>query len=163
MATIERSRPMDAPADVVWDVITDPAVYEAVAPNLTAVDVLDGHGEGMVRRCVDTRGNAWTETCRYWTPGRAFGVAVDVENSDFHRRLFTSFEGHWELDEREDDVLVTIRFDFETRYGPLGWLVSAYLARAAPSIVDGIFDGWEAETRRRLEEEGHVDRTVERV
>lgn len=151
MPTIERSRPIDAPADVVWAVITDPDVYTAVAPNLASVDVLSDRGEGMVRRCVDTRGNAWTETCEYWTPGRGFGVAVDVANSDFHRRLFHSFEGHWELTERSDDVLVTIRFEFETRYGPLGRLVSAYLSRAAPSIVDGIFDGWAAEVERRLD------------
>lgn len=158
MATIERSRPIDAPADLVWDVVTDPGVYEDVAPNLAAVDVLEGQREGMVRRCVDTRGNAWTETCRYWTPGRAFGVAVDVANSDFHRRLFTSFEGHWEVAERPDDVLVTVRFEFETRYGPFGRLVAAYLARAAPSIIDGIFDGWEAEVRRRLDRD---ERTME--
>lgn len=152
---------MDASADVVWSVITDPDVYEEVAPNLTVVEVLEGAGEGMVRRCVDTRGNAWTEMCRYWRPGRAFGVAVDVANSDFHRRFFTRFSGHWELTERTDDVLVTIRFEFDTRYGPLGRLVTAYLARAAPSIVDGIFDGWEAEVERRLVGSERRSRTIE--
>jgi len=163
MATIERSRPIDAPADVVWDVITDPTVYQEVAPNLAAVEVLDGRGEGMVRRCVDTDGNAWTERCAYWTPGRAFGVAVDVAGSDFHRRLFSRFEGHWELSERADDVLVTIRFDFVTRYGPLGWPISAYLARAAPSILDGIFDGWEAEVERRIERDRRGSPALEGV
>lgn len=152
MDTIERSRRMDAPPDLVWAVMTDPDVYADVASNLVAVEVVDGEGEGMVRRCVDTDGNAWTETCEYWTPGRGFGVEVDVETSDFHRRLFRSFEGHWELAERPDGVLVTIRFAYETRYGPLGWPISAYLRRAAPSIVEGIFDGWEAEVARRLEE-----------
>lgn len=156
MGTIERSRAIDAPVDVVWAVMTDPDVYAEAASNLVAVEVLEGSEAGMVRRCVDTRGNEWTETCEYWTPGRGFGVSVDVETSDFHRRLFSEFLGHWELTERDDDVLVTIRFAYETLYGPLGWLISAYLRRAAPSIVEGIFDGWEAEVARRLEGGAHT-------
>lgn len=143
-------RLFDAPADVVWDVMTDPDVYETVAPNLASVRILEGDGEGMIRECVDTNGNSWRESCHHWEPGHGFAVAVDVETSEFHRPLFTRFEGRWELAERADGVLATIRFDFETRYGPLGAVLGRYFAYRAPPLVEAIFDGWESEIERRL-------------
>lgn len=154
MARITTDRLLDAPPDVVWRVMTDPDVYATVAPNLSSVAILDGEGEGMVRECVDTRGNAWTESCTDWEDGRGFSVAVDVGTSDFHRPLFTRFEGTWRLAERADGVLVTMEFDFDTRYGPLGWLVAKYVALRAPPLTEAIFDGWEAEIETRLAESG---------
>lgn len=147
---MEYQRSIDAPAGVVWDVMTDPDVYAEVAPNLSAVEIVEGDGEGMCRRCVDTDGNAWTETCHRWDEGSGFGVTVDVANSDFHRRLFDRFEGYWELTDGTEDVLVTIRFDFDPKFGPLGVFISKFLGFKAPSIVESIFDGWEAEIDRRL-------------
>lgn len=152
MAQISMQRSFDAPADVVWEVVTDPDVYAAVAPNLSSVEIVDGEREDMTRRCVDTDGNVWTESCHHWKEGQAFGVTVDVENSDFHRRLFDRFEGTWNLADRETDVLVTMQFEYDTKYGPLGTLLSKYFAYKAPSLVEPIFDGWEAEIETRLEE-----------
>lgn len=149
MGRIERSRAMDAPAPLVWDVMTDPGVYADVAPNLAEVTLLSDPGPDMERRCVDTDGNVWTETCTRWEDGRAFAVAVEVATSDFHRRWFSRFEGSWTCDDRTDDVLVTIAFEFETRYGPVGWLVAKGLEWSGASIIDAIFDGWEDEIRAR--------------
>jgi len=154
MTLIETSRPFDAPADIVWAVITDSDVYAEVAPNLSSVVILDGEGEGMIRECVDTRGNAWTESCHYWEAGRGFAVDVDVESSDFHRPFFTRFEGRWELTERDDSVLVTIQFDFETKYGPLGTLLARYFQYKAAPLIEAIFDGWSAEIDSRTVEAG---------
>lgn len=150
MGWIEASRSVAAPPEVVWDVVVDPDVYERVAPNLDEVTVVTGAGPGMVRRCVDTGGNEWTETCTDWEDGRSFSVAVDVETSDFHRRLFSRFEGTWTCEDRADDVLVTIALDCETRYGPLGWVVAKGLERKGASLVEAIFDGWENEIGARL-------------
>lgn len=149
MARIVERRAMDAPAPVVWDVITDHDLYAAVAPNLSTVEVVDGEGEGMVRRCVDASGNEWTETCTRWEAGEGFAVTVDVEHSDLHRRLFDRFEGEWSLSERDEDVLVTIRFEFEPKYGPLGVLISRFFAYKAPGILEPILDAWAEEARTR--------------
>jgi ribosome-associated toxin RatA of RatAB toxin-antitoxin module len=151
MTEISASRVIDAPSAVVWDVVTDHDLYAEVAPNLATVEVLDGEGVGMVRRCVDTDGNEWTESCTRWDDGSAFAVAVDVEHSEFHRRLFGRFEGEWSVSEHPDGVVVTIRFDFEPRYGPFGALVSWYLERRASPILDAILDRWadEATSRHR--------------
>ena len=150
MTRITTHRLFTAPADSVWDVMTDPDVYAEVAPNLSSVVILEGEGEGMVRQCVDTTGNAWTESCHHWDAGRGFAVAVDVETSDFHRRWFTRFEGRWELAERDDGVLVTIQFDFDTKYGPFGALLERYFQHKAAPLIEAIFDGWSAELETRL-------------
>lgn len=140
---------MDAPAAAVWAVVTDHELYADAAPNLSTVEVVEGEAETMVRRCVDTDGNEWTERCTHWEDGRGFGVSVDVEQSDFHRRLFSRFEGEWRLSETPDGVVVTIEFDFEPRFGPLGWFIARYFDYKAPDLVEAIFDRWEAEVEAR--------------
>jgi carbon monoxide dehydrogenase subunit G len=150
MGHTERRRRIEAPPDLVWDVMTDPDVYARVAPNLASVEIVSGDGEGMVRRCVDADGNVWTESCTRWADGHEFAVAVDVADSDFHRRLFTRFEGRWALSTDGDGGVVTVAFEYDPRYGPLGTLVSKYVAYRAPPLIEAIFDGWEAEVEARL-------------
>lgn len=132
--------------------MTDHDLYGEVASNLSSVEVLEGTRDGLVRRCVDTAGNQWTERCTRWEEGTCFAVAVDVDNSDFHRRLFHRFDGLWRLDERATDVRLTIRFDFVPRNGPFGVLISKCLAYRAPSIIETIFDRWVAEISSRTRE-----------
>jgi ribosome-associated toxin RatA of RatAB toxin-antitoxin module len=151
MPTIERHRTVEASIDVVWDVVTDHDRYGEIAPNLASVEVIKGADAGLVRRCVDTGGNQWTEVCTRWEPGRGFAVAVDVANSGFHRSLFSRFEGEWQVDETAEGVRITIRFDFDPRYGPLGILITMFLRYKAPPIIETIFDRWEAEIRERVE------------
>jgi ribosome-associated toxin RatA of RatAB toxin-antitoxin module len=149
MTTISMHRTVDAPRAVVWDVITDQELYGEVAPNLSSVAVVEGAGEGMVRRCVDTAGNEWTESCTHWDEGQSFAVSVHVENSVFHRRFFTRMDGEWRLSEDDEGVRMAITFDFEPRYGPLGVFISKYFEYRAPGLVETIFDGWEEEIRAR--------------
>lgn len=146
---IERHRTITAPRTVVWDVVTDHELYGDVAPNLASVEVLEGAGADLVRRCTDTDGNVWTEACTRWEPGTAFAVAVDVSESDFHRRLFHRFTGEWRLADRPDGVRVTIRFAFTPRYGPLGLLITKYLESRGPPIIETILDRWEREVSDR--------------
>ncbi|WP_267643676.1 SRPBCC family protein [Haloarchaeobius amylolyticus] len=150
MTRIRTNRSIDAPADVVWAVVTDPEVYATVAPNLTAVEIVEGEGAGMVRRCTDTDGNAWLETVTHWDEGQSFAVAVDTASSELHRRLFSRFEGEWRVSTGPEGVTVTVAFDFDTKYGPLGWLVARYFQYRAPALIEAIFDGWEAEIDSRL-------------
>lgn len=155
MTQITSQQLFDAPADIVWEVMTDSDVYAEVAPNLSSVTILEGEGEGMIRSCVDTEGNAWTESCHYWESGRGFAVTVDVETSNFHRRWFTRFDGRWELTEHSDGVQVTIQFDFETKYGLLGSLLTRYFRYKAAPLIEAIFDGWRTEIESRVAEPEH--------
>lgn len=167
MPHLEYTRLIDAPRPAIWDVVTDHELYGEVAPNLRSVEILDGSEDTMTRRCVDTDGKAWTEACIVWEDGRQFAVEVDVANSEFHRHLFNHFEGRWGLNETPDGNEVYMRFDYDTKYGPFGRLISAYLSYKAPAIVEAIFDRWEAEIEalsepKRSEAEGMQPGTVER-
>lgn len=150
MGHLEFTRRIDAPKSVVWGVITDHDLYAEAAPNLASVDVIDGEKDTMVRRCVNTNGNAWTEACTTWIDGQRFAVEVDVLNSDFHQRLFNRFEGEWGLNDSLDELEIVIRFDYDTKYGPFGRLISAFLAYKSPGLVEAIFDRWEAEINSRV-------------
>ena len=158
MTTITMHRTVDAPTAIVWDVITDHDLYGEIAPNLSTVEIVEGAGDGMIRRCVDTNGNEWTESCTRWEENRAYAVEVDVKHSDFHRRLFTRFNGEWRLSEHEDGVRITITFEFEPRYGPFGVLISKFFAYKGPGIIEAIFDRWETEIRSRAPESTTADR-----
>jgi hypothetical protein len=92
-ARLTYHRTVDAPLETVWTVVSDHRFYGRAAPNLDRVDLVDGAGEGAVRRCVDTDGNDWTEKITEWHPSDGYAVAVDVADSEFHRRLFHRFEG----------------------------------------------------------------------
>lgn len=151
MAHLEYTHQIDAPQPVIWDVITDHELYGEVAPNLTSVEIINGAEETMIRRCVDTDGNAWTEACTTWEDGQQFAVEVDVANSEFHRHLFNHMEGKWGLEDTPDGFKVFMGFDYDTKYGPFGRLISAYLSYKAPGIVKAIFDRWEAEIEARHE------------
>lgn len=151
MGHLEFTRRINAPKHVVWSVITDHELYAKAAPNLTSVEVIDGAQDTLVRRCVDTDGNVWTEACTVWEEGQRFAVEVDVPTSDFHRRLFDRFEGEWSIDETSEGLDVVIRFDYDTKYGPFGRLISAFLAFKAPGLVEAIFDRWQAEIEARAD------------
>lgn len=157
---ISHHRTVDAPLETVWAVVTDHRLYGEVAPNLASAELIDGTGEGAVRRCVDADGNAWTETITDWSPQRGYAVSVDVAESDFHRRLFDRFEGEWRLEEVDDGVRMTIEFAFEPKYGPVGALISWFFASKAPAIVDAIFDAWAAEIADRESVAGGHGRPV---
>lgn len=150
MAELRRDRTVDAPAAVVWDVISDHDLYADAAPNLASIEVLEDDESEFARRCVDTDGNEWTESCTHWDEGTSYGVSVDVASSDFHRRLFTRFDGEWSLEESPDGVTITIRFSYEPRYGPLGRLISWFFSARGPPIVEALLDNWEAEIEDRL-------------
>ncbi len=157
MTTISMHRTVDAPRAVVWDVVTDQELYGKLAPNLSSVAVVEGTGEGMIRRCVDANGNEWTESCTLWDESHAYAVSVHVDNSVFHRRFFSRMDGEWRLSEDDDGVRMTITFDFDPRYGPFGVFISKYFEYVAPGILKTIFDGWEDEIRSRTLEETGTD------
>lgn len=118
----ERSVPVDP--SVAWDVLVDPAAFERAAPNLSRVELPDGGiREGAARRCANTEGRAWAETCTRYAEGETYAFAVDVSNSAVHRRLFRSFEGTFGVEPADEGARVSMRFDYEPRYGPLGWLL----------------------------------------
>lgn len=115
--TIETSRVVDAPLDVVWSVISDAGGYHTVVDTLTHTEITSGQGNGMVRHCVDTKGREWNETCTMWNEADSFRMTVDLASypASF-RAIFKRVEGTWSVTPTETGTLITIRFDGETNW-----------------------------------------------
>jgi ketosteroid isomerase-like protein len=77
-------RVVQARPDLVWAVVADVALYAQLATGLSHVEILEGDGQGLRRRCYDTRGRGWNETCTVWEPGRRFQMRVDTAWMDQH-------------------------------------------------------------------------------
>jgi ribosome-associated toxin RatA of RatAB toxin-antitoxin module len=149
MYSFGTSRLVNAPKDIVWEVISDLNSYADYAPNLSRSVVLSGEGVGLIRRCTDTHGGEWNETCVLWEEGRQYSIQVDTSDYPYP---FTHFQGTWELEERSDGrVLITMRFDYQPKFDPplIGPLMQIALKHSARSIAGKLMDNWVAEIERR--------------
>ena len=147
--SIETSRVVDAPLDVVWSVVSDAGGYHTVVDTLAHTEIISGQGDGMVRHCVDTKGREWNETCTMWNEDASFRMTVDLASypASF-RAMFKRVEGTWSVTPTETGTLITIRFDGETKLGPLGSLAVAAMGRVG--VLSGILDGYQAQISQRL-------------
>jgi hypothetical protein len=118
---IETSRVVDAPLELVWSVVSDAGGYHAVVDSLAHTEIITGQGMGMVRHCVDTKGREWDETCTRWDEEASFRMTVDLASypASF-RAVFNRVEGTWSVTPTETGTRIAIRFDGETKLGPVG-------------------------------------------
>jgi len=135
-------RRLAAPASDVWPLLTDHDLYGRLAPNLLRVEVLGGEGAGMQRRCYDTLGRGWNETCTLWDAGRQF--AVDVDTSDYPYPLHT-MRGRWQVEPDGDRSTVSMDFELVPRPGVLGGVFVATMLVVFKPVVRRILRGWERE------------------
>ena len=139
---LERARVVNAPPEEVWAVVSDAGRYHDVVENLVSTEIVSGHGEGMTRRCVDDKGREWDEACTLWEEGHRYRMTVDVDTypASF-RAIFRSLEGTWSVTPVEKGTALGIRFDGETKLGPLGKAAVAAMGRDA--VLEAILDGYE--------------------
>lgn len=152
MFTYKTSRMIHAPAEVVWDVISDHSLFGQIAPNLRQVVVLHGAGEGMSRQCTGSDGTNWTESCTLWQPQRAY--AFEVMTSDPKYPL-SKMIGTFTMDEAPSGIRVGMRFDYELKFNPplLGWLMNKLASRSSAALTEAIFDGWEQAIAERTRQQ----------
>ncbi len=114
--TVQRTRVVRADAAAAWSVVSDMAGYADHAPGLSETAVVQGSELGSTRRCVDTSGADWRETCVAWDPGSRFTVDVDISSYPAkYRTLFSSFQGTWWVEELNDETVIGIRLQAELR------------------------------------------------
>lgn len=152
MRKLELTRRVNAPASLVWAVISDHAFFAHAAPNLTSVEVLSGDGQGMQRRCVGANGVSWTEECVLWREGEVYAFEVDTSAPGYP---LAAAIGTFGLEQRPEGVFITIQFDYLPRFNPpgLGWLMDKVLKRAGMPVARTLMDRWEAEIVRHLEQQ----------
>lgn len=142
------SRKVDAPASVVWDVMTDHPGYAKVASNIAKVEVIAGDGLGMQRRCYGPKGENWSETCTLYEPGQAYGFLVHTEADDYPYPI-SELTGTWSVDEHPDSS----EFHIEILARPMGNAVTRMLFVAAAkrqfkAVLIDLADAWAARMER---------------
>lgn len=146
MQTFYIDRKIDAPRDVLWDVITDHHLYGEVASNLSSAEVIEGDEEGMKRRCYNQKGESWEETCVFWEEGREFSFEVDTSNYPYP---LAKMQGTWGIKGSGDNQRVFLRFDYIPKYGFLGQLMFSlfFSDDEIRNICNGILDKWESKAK----------------
>jgi uncharacterized protein YndB with AHSA1/START domain len=128
-----------APADV-WARLTDHELYGRLAPNLSTVEVVSEAGQRLRRRCTNTAGRGWEETCTRWDDGRRF--AVDVDTSDYPYPILL-MRGLWQVDPDPGGSRVTMRFAYQAIPSLRGGLFAIGFRALFPLILNRIFRGWQ--------------------
>jgi hypothetical protein len=129
--------------EVAWQVMTDHAGYAEVADNLSKVEVVSGQGLGMVRRCYDTKGRGWNETCTLWEEGRAYAFTVHTNAPDYPYPL-AELKGTWRVDPVAQGSRVSLEFVARAKWGVLGRLMLRVLIGPAGRICRRLLKRWEA-------------------
>lgn len=142
MYTLTTERIIDAPAAIVWEVISDVERYAEYAPNLSHAEKIS-NGPTPARRCYDTRGRGWNEACVLWEEGVQYAYLIDTTDYPYP---FIQMKGSWGLEEQAQGVRVWMRFEY-TPDAPLiaDWLIHRGVQRSFRPIVTALMDNWERE------------------
>lgn len=119
MARYTRSASLPGAADVVWSVVGE--VTGTENEHLAVQEIVSGSGEGMIRRCVDTDGHEWTETCSIWEPGRRYRFDVDVDAHPLPMRTMSAEVAAEPANAvgQADSTTVSITFEYRSKLGPV--------------------------------------------
>jgi len=128
---------------VAWQVMTDHEAYGDAADNLMKVEVLSGQGVGMRRRCYNTNGGGWSETCTLWDEGREYAFRVHTEAPDYPYPL-KQLSGTWRVDPVPQGSRVSLEFLARAKGGILGRMMLRLLARPAEQSCRRLLKRWAA-------------------
>ncbi len=139
--TLTASLATSASAERVWQVMSDQEGYADVADNIGRVEILSGRGQGMIRRCSDTAGRSWRETCTLWEDGRAFAFRVHTEAEDYPYPI-AELAGAWSLTPGTGSTRITMRFDIRAKPGLVNRALFALMAAPFARICDRLLRRW---------------------
>ena len=117
MQHYQTARKTDAPRADAWAVLSDHSGWGDHAPNLSKSEVVAGSGEGAVRRCYNSAGQGWSETCTLWQPGTRY--VMEVDTSDYPYPL-SVMRGTFDVNDAGNGSIIRLRFDYKVKGGPAG-------------------------------------------
>lgn len=132
----ERSLEIEATPDAIWSVLGRFMHIDEFAPSVISVDALTkGHvGIGAQRRCHFDNGTSMAEEVIEWQPKQGYRVRLfDVEAMPLNEA--TAGIDISPLGAGRSRV--TWSFDYEVKYGPLGWLMGQTMMKA---MMDKVLD-----------------------
>ncbi|WP_282143035.1 type II toxin-antitoxin system RatA family toxin [Cellulophaga baltica] len=132
----------------VWKVISDVANYHVVAPNIDAVNVISGEGEGMVRSCSHGK-DRWTETCSKWAEEAEYAFEVHTTVPDYPYP-FKNLKGNWkmeEIDETQTKVIMVFEFEYKKKFQ--NWLFHPILRRKFSKTGEQLLANWQQQIEQK--------------
>ncbi|MEO1159917.1 MAG: SRPBCC family protein [Pseudomonadota bacterium] len=140
-------RAVAAPAETVWEVMTDHPGYADVASNISKVEVLTGEGIGMTRRCFGPKGENWTETCDHFEDGRSYGFRIHTEAPDYPYPI-SDLKGRWSVAPKGAGSEFSIEIEAKPKGGIVSRTLFTWMAkRQFKSVLVDLADAWS----RRME------------
>lgn len=137
---VEEVSVLRAAPERVWPLLTDHDLYGRLSPSLSTVEVISEPGRPLRRRCTNTRGAGWEETCTLWDEGRRFAVEVDTTNYPYPLSMM---RGLWQVDPHPAGSLVTMRFAYQAHPTVTGGLFAVAFRPLFPPVLARIFHGWQ--------------------
>lgn len=138
---IEKGSALKAAPEEVWPLLTDHDLYGRLAPNLSTVQVTSEPGRPLRRRCTNTRGRGWDETCTLWEEGRRF--AVEVDTIDYPYPL-SMMRGLWQVEPHPKGSLLTMRFAYQADQSVIGGLFAVAFRPLFGPVLARIYRGFRA-------------------
>jgi hypothetical protein len=130
----------------LWAAVGDHALFGRLAANLERVEVVEGEGEGLVRRCVARGGADWTETCTIWDPGHRHAVEVDPSGYPYPLATVGCLSYVEPDGAGAHRVGAVFQMQAEPRLTGHVMMLAMHLGRP---MLRRIVRGWEREARRR--------------
>jgi hypothetical protein len=147
LARVDRA--VDAPLGLVWRVMTDHPGYADVADNLTKVEVVEGEGLGMQRRCYGPKGESWHETCDIYEEGRSFGFRVHTEADDYPYP-FSELHGTWCAESDGTGTTFTILIEAKLKGSVLTkWLFFLVAKPQFENVLFNLAEAWATRMERQ--------------
>lgn len=135
-------RKIKADKKSVWNIISDVANYDKVAPNIDGINIISGEGTGMVRICSHGKNN-WSETCSLWIEEKAYSFEVNTLESDYPFP-FKILKGTWEVEEIDiNNTRILMHFDFQYKYTYQNWLLHPLLKDKFSKTAEELLDNWQ--------------------
>ncbi len=127
MSLLTRRVRIDASAEKAWGVLADFGGVSKWAPTITESRSLTeaNGGVGARRTCTHVKMGQLEEVIVEWEEGRRYSY-------DFTRGLpmpMRSLINDWSVESDGDGAVVTLRQNFQTKFGPLGWLMERLVLR----------------------------------
>ncbi len=139
-------RNVQASKQATWQLISDVANYHLIAPNIDHVEILSGHGLGMVREC-NSGSEEWIETCTRLDEGEAYTFRVNTEADNYPYPL-KALTGTWKVKELgEDDSQIIMIFDLVYERAIYNLLLHPFFRKKFDTICQELLDNWERKLR----------------
>ncbi len=127
MSQLTRRVRIDAPAEKAWAVLADFGGVSKWAPTITESRSLTeaNGGVGARRTCTHVKLGQLEEVIVEWEEGRRYSY-------DVTRGLpmpMKSLNNDWSVESDGDGAVVTLRQNFQTKFGPLGSLMESLMIR----------------------------------